>query len=468
MVHDRGAVAAVASDEGFEASHSQRAADLHRGDYSFDSADIEKMVDRLAVGLRAQSALVRELDSAHALLAARQVELEAARAKAELAAETLSTFLHALGHDLRAPLVSIDANLQLLDVLRVGDGNEQVAQCTADMRRTCDHGLALIRDLFDLIRSDAGQWRVLRTPVALDELVKDVCAVASTHAHANGLRIETVWNTDRGEVIDTDGTRLRQAVTNLLVNAAKFGERGVIRLTLSRRSSEDLEITVADQGRGIDAAVLPTIFEPFTRGATGHANSESGAGLGLAIVRRCARLLGGEVTAHNASEGGAVFTLRVHAPVTGCVLPVRGDAVKAAREDGIKSAATAAVTAAATPAVKPLASLRVLIVDDAADAARLLGHHLRLLGAESAVADSLVQARERLATQHFDLIIADLNLQDGSGLDLRGGQHLPVCISSATPLDELPPAARADFLSKPISSASVCAAVLTVRARVST
>ena len=429
------------------------AASLSRGELSFSNDDIEKMVDRLAAGLRAQSTLVRELDAAHAQLAARQTELEASRAKAELAAETLSTFLHALGHDLRAPLVAIDANLQLVDVLRTGLAPDEITACMADMRRTCDHGLALIRDLFELIRSDAGQWRVLRTPVSLADVIKDACAVAATQAQANGLHIETQWNIDAGEIIDTDGTRLRQALANLLLNATKYGDRGVIQITAGRTHAGELELSVSDEGRGIDPALLPTIFDPFTRCSTRNDHTEVGVGLGLAIVRRCARLLGGDVSVQNRVPRGASFTIRIPAPVCGCVVAPH---------------IAAPVSAPIPHRSTPLQGVRVLIIDDAPDAARLLGHHLRLLGAESAVAESLAHARLRLTTQRFDLVISDLNLLGGSGLDVRSDTDLPVCISSSTPFEELPASARANFLAKPISLATVRETVLTLLARVST
>ena len=190
-------------------------------------ADIEKLVERLSTTLQAQSHTVRELERAHAELDARQRELEEARAKAERATETLATFLKALGHDMRAPLVSVDAALQMLELELGGAGlsdadaagaNERIGE----IRRTASHGLALIDDLFELIRSDAGQWRVEPQPVRISEIVADARAVVAPKAHLKRLTVETRWlggATDPRHFVRTDLVRIRQALVNQLVTA---------------------------------------------------------------------------------------------------------------------------------------------------------------------------------------------------------------------------------------------------------
>ena len=281
------------------------------------SADIEKLVDRLSSTLQAQSQTVRELEAAHAELDARQRQLEEARAKAERASDTLATFLKALGHDLRAPLVSVDAALQMMD-LELRDGDVLAAgERIAEIRRTAGHGLALIDDLFELIRSDAGQWRVEPQAVRISEIVADARAVVSPKAHLKRLTVETRWvgsATDPRHFVQTDLVRIRQALVNLLVNAIKFSERGPIVIEVERTRGDMLAFRVIDNGPGVDHDALDAIFEPFIQAKRTARNAKDGAGLGLAIVRRCARLLGGDVSVANRAGGGAVFTLEISAP----------------------------------------------------------------------------------------------------------------------------------------------------------
>jgi signal transduction histidine kinase len=281
------------------------------------SADIEKLVDRLSSTLQAQSQTVRELEAAHAELDARQRQLEEARAKAERASETLATFLKALGHDLRAPLVSVDAALQMLD-LELRDGDLTAAgERVGEIRRTAGHGLALIDDLFELIRSDAGQWRVEPQAVRISEIVADARAVVAPKAHLKRLTVETRWvgaSTDPRHFVQTDLVRIRQALVNLLVNAIKFSDRGPVVIEVERTREDMLAFRVIDNGPGVDPEALEAIFEPFTQGKRTVRQAKDGAGLGLAIVRRCARLLGGDVGVANRTGGGAIFTLEICAP----------------------------------------------------------------------------------------------------------------------------------------------------------
>lgn len=300
------------------------------------ASDIERLVDRLSVTLQAQSQTVRELESAHRELDARQRELEQARDKAERATETLATFLKALGHDLRAPLVSVDAALQMLD-LELRDGDTLAAGSRVDeIRRTAAHGLSLIDDLFELIRSDAGQWRVEPQPVRISEIVADARAVVSPKAHLKRITVETRCvghSTDAKHFVETDLVRIRQALVNLLSNAIKFSEHGPVVVEVERRGDDMLAFRVLDNGPGLDADSIDTLFEPFTQGKRTARHHKDGAGLGLAIVRRCARLLGGDVHAENRLTGGAIFTLVIKAP------RVEAPAADAALERALEEAA---------------------------------------------------------------------------------------------------------------------------------
>lgn len=402
-----------------------------RGGTLFGPAEIEKLVDRLTSALHGQNALVRELAAAREELALRQGELESARLKAEQAAETLSTFLNALGHDLRAPFVAIDAGLQMIELEPA-----EAAPHAQSLRRTCAHGLALVDDLFELIRSDAGQWRVDLRPVALRELVADVRGVVSPRANQKGLFVETVWEDDATLAdawVETDPVRLRQALINVASNAVKFTDQGRVVLSVAPSGEGRVRFTVRDSGPGIPAHMLGTLFEPFTQGSSAGRSSDGtvGAGLGLAIARRCARLLGGDIAAANHPGGGAVFTIDI--PARPCE-PFVPEAAPGSTGGGLR---------------------RVLVVDDAPDAARLLSHHLRVLGCEITLAETLAAAREALERGGFDLVITDRHLPDGSGTELVSlPGRPPLALSSAC--TDLPEGIRPDaVLHKPVTFDSV-------------
>ena len=318
---------------------------------------IEKLIDRLSTTLTEQSQTVRELELARAELDARQHELELARAKAERATETLSTFLRALGHDLRAPFVSIDASMQMLDMdLRAEDIPSSLERL-AEIRRTSSHGLALIDDLFELIRSDAGQWRVEPQPVRICEIVADARAVVAPKAHMKRISLETRWvgeQTDPKQLVETDLVRIRQALVNLLVNAIKFSERGPLIIEVERIGEHTLAFRVLDNGPGIDPDAFQSIFEPFTQSKRTARNAKDGAGLGLAIVRRCARLLGGDVSVANRTSGGAAFTLEIRAPLVVEEEELTDEVAEAVAETPVETRAeTHAETSAQTPEPTP-------------------------------------------------------------------------------------------------------------------
>lgn len=496
----------------------------------FDAEHVDKLVDRLTWALSEKTALVRELEAARSELAAQQQQLLDARDKAERARTTLATFLHALGHDLRAPLVSLDAGLQLLEIESIGrvaaianasaipiatrtesiasstdpawhDTERAVQLAAQDMRRTCGHGLALIHDLFELIRSDAGAWRVELAHVTLGELVSSAVSVIALQAHAKGLAIEVKWtDSDCGTMslaqttISTDPTRVTQALVNLLGNAVKFTPAGTISIGVALRPGTDgqqathaassqpvvLVLTVDDAGPGIEDALLPRIFEPFAQGEAGL-RSKGGVGLGLAIVERCALLLGGTVRVANRAEGGARFTLEI--PVTRTISCDIGPAVSDGSSKSLARSRTRSLTPSLTQSLdQTLADptegiaaepLRVLLVDDALDAARLLEHHLRHAGASVTCAASLREARQILDSTFgthlaFDVVITDLELGDGSGLDLANelarsrqddqnncSQTPFVVLSSARPASEVAQVWHGSFLPKPVSRASM-------------
>ena len=449
----------------------------------FGPHEIEKLVDRLSVALSSQSELVRELDTTHRQLEAHQAEIEAARLRAERATETLSTFLSALGHDLREPLVTASAGLEMLASDAATLTPETVAARADGLRRICRHGLALVDDLFELLRSDAGQWRVELRPVNLVELVNDACLIVAPRIAAKGLKFEVrwecpqiaasdgsstsatrevtpraahahpdtmhrdalnpvrtnpaQWGTLEHSTIETDPVRLRQALVNVLGNAVKFTERGSIVVRVAQCSVSMFSITVTDSGPGFDESDLLHVFEPFVQSARTSTRASEGVGLGLAIVERCVRLLGGTAHARNAQERGAAIEM---------IVPLRR-----------MNSAPVWDNRLIGNAQPRKYCFRILAVDDAPDALRLLHHHLAAHGCEVEVAASLAEAREALTRRCFELMIVDGHLADGRGMDLAHALGAPPVVLSSAYCEDTHARQAHFLLPKPISREAVSA-----------
>ena len=464
----------------------------------FGPAEVERLVDRLTVALHGQMALVRELAEAREALEREKREADEARRTAERARETLETFLRALGHDLRAPFVAVDATLQLLELEAPGlDPAAFRARALADateLRRSAAHGLALLADLFELIRSDAGQWRVEPRMVALDELLQDLRSVVHAPAHAKSIALEVVAHA-APVAFETDPVRLRQALANLVLNAIQYAPNGSIRIEIDAIEGERIRFRVLDEGPGLPPN-MANLFEPFVRGATGvrsdtglscrangvvdhrapvkesHSSTNAstnagpglgpgpGLGLGLAIARRCATLLGGTLTAANRPARGAAFTLEIP-----CRLGPSAAAAGEAPERGASRPSNPPPTdptsgaRSPTPTEPAARPHRILVVDDAADARRLLLHHLRALGQHAAAAASLAEAHALLAVRTYDLVIVDRRLGDGDGTSLAAhpavvAHHTPLVVSSADP-GARPGDPDATLLPKPVDRRAI-------------
>jgi CheY-like chemotaxis protein/nitrogen-specific signal transduction histidine kinase len=392
------------------------------------------MLDRVSSAFNRHATIVRELAESR---------------------ERLLSFLHAVGHAIRTPFIGIDTTLQLLEIdaprLSESELRARVAAASQSTRSACAFGLSMIGDLFELIRSDTGKWCASPSTVDIFALAHDVRAIVAPQAIPKSLEI--VVRTEACTPQDlsaawTDGHRLRQSLVNVVANSVKFSAEGLIEIELSMPSRDTVAIVVRDCGPGLDETSLEAIFEPFHQSERTAAQSGEGLGLGLAIAERCARLLGGHWTAANRTDRvGAEFTLR---------LPYR------CPTDSDDTATAAAAHGSAAPLPE---SLRILVVDDAADSARLARHHLASLGHQASIATGIGEAEKSLASGRFDLVVADYELQDGTAEDLlQKVGDLPVIVSSAHAGAAERCARAAGIVPKPVTRAALAHAIGCVRA----
>ena len=243
-------------------------------------------------------------------------ELREAKEAAEAATLAKSRFLASMSHEIRTPMTSI---LGYADLLMDPETNADTHNSyLATIRRNGEHLLALINDILDLSKIEAGKMTVENGRCNVISLLADVASVVRPRAESRGVAFSIKYPEAIPETILTDCVRLRQAIINLAGNAVKFTEEGSVRIVVSLveqdsvcRGRPAIQFQVIDTGIGIREEVLSKLFQPFTQGDASVAQKFGGTGLGLAISRHIANLLGGELTATSEWGKGSTFTLTV-------------------------------------------------------------------------------------------------------------------------------------------------------------
>lgn len=263
---------------------------------------------------RAENA-IRELNaSLEKRVAERTAELAIARDRAEAADRIKSAFLANMSHELRTPLNSIIGFTGIILKGLAGPLNPEQQKQLEMVRASARHLLALINDILDISKIEAGQMEVRRQPFDLRDSIMRVGEIIRPFAEKKRLALSLHLGPEIG-MCESDARRVEQILLNLLNNAIKFTERGSVALT-AEASTESIRIAVADTGIGIGAEEVQRIFLPFTQLDAGLTRQHEGSGLGLAISRRLAELLGGTVEAASVPGEGSVFTLTLPAKGT--------------------------------------------------------------------------------------------------------------------------------------------------------
>ncbi len=244
----------------------------------------------------------------------REVEqrLEAARDEAEAANRAKSTFMANMSHELRTPLSAIIGYAEML-AEDISDGTEPVdlASDVDKIEGNARHLLGLINDVLDLSKVESGKMEAFVETFDVDTMVEDVGSTVAALMEKKGNRFEL----RRGGTLGTmrsDVTRLRQVLLNLLSNAAKFTEKGLVTLTVTREQSW-ISFAVSDTGIGMNAEQLAKLFQRFQQADVSTTRQFGGTGLGLALTRAFATLLGGTVDVASEVGKGSTFTVRLPA-----------------------------------------------------------------------------------------------------------------------------------------------------------
>ncbi|MDC0673009.1 hybrid sensor histidine kinase/response regulator, partial [Nannocystis radixulma] len=302
-------------------------------------------------------------------------------------------FIALLAHELRNPLAPIRTGLQ---VMRLAGANaDVVARARTMMDRQLSHMVRLIDDLMDVSRISRNKLELRRERVLLADVVGSAVETARPQFEAAGHELQ-VSLPPAPVFLDADLTRLAQVFSNLLTNSAKYtGPGGHIRLA-AERSGDDIVVTVRDDGIGIPAGSLASIFDMFSQVDRSIERSTGGLGVGLALVKGLVEMHGGSVTAASEGEGhGSTFTVR---------LPVHVERHAPGGPDELHDAPRGP-------------SRRVLVVDDNRDGAEAMAMMLEMLGHEVHTAHDGLEAIEAADRFRPEVILMDVGMPRLNGLD---------------------------------------------------
>jgi len=339
------------------------------------------------------------------------VREQAARAEAEAANRAKDRFLATLSHELRTPLTPV---LATVTALLAESSTQNTYRTVFDMiRRNIILEARLIDDLLDVSRIGRGKLHLKRETVDAHELVDQVIMICREDVTRAELRLELDIAASE-HVVDADPIRLQQVFWNLLKNAIKFTPPGGTVTVKSRNrvatstngGPADLFIEVSDTGIGIEPELLPRIFDIFEQGGISATRQYGGLGLGLTISRWIAEQHGGRLMGTSAGAGcGAIFTLEL--PTLSC--PHDFDA---------PSESTPIAHTLDANSMSTIRPLKILLVEDNGDTRNYLCEILTLRGHTVRTAGNLAAALQAAAEINFELLISDIELPDGSGLEL--------------------------------------------------
>jgi PAS domain S-box-containing protein len=371
-----------------------------------------------------------------------EAELEQAKVRAEAAAAAKSAFLANMSHELRTPLTSIIGFAGLLgDRGHLDDESKHYAQRISDASEAL---LAIINDVLDFSKLEAGQVTLEQTPVSVRRLTEETTGLVSIQTAAKGLQLRTVLDPKTPEHVVGDVARLRQVLLNMLSNAVKFTQAGSVTVRASWKPDDGggsgrLRLSVRDTGDGIPPDKVKRLFERFSQADVSINRTHGGTGLGLAISKGIVELMGGRIGVITRTGKGSTFWFEI--PLEVAEPPAEASHAETSIE---------------------LPPLRLLVVDDTAVNRELVKLMLQPLGIQIEEADGGAEGVKAAVSRPYDLILMDVRMPGVDGLEAtrviratsRFNRRIPILALTADVQPENTAACRSagmdDVLSKPI------------------
>jgi PAS domain S-box-containing protein len=344
------------------------------------------------------------------LLARRRAEQavdaeRAAKEQAEAAGRIKDEFLAMVSHELRTPLNAILGWTQILQ--SDGEMSDDQREGLQVIERNAHVQSELIGDLLDMSRIMAGKMRLNVQHVILEEVIAAAIDTIKPAADAKGVRVQKV--TDPTVIVSGDPGRLQQVFWNLLTNAVKFTPKGGFVRVLMQRVNSHVEVSVIDSGQGMTADFIAHAFERFRQADSGETQKTTGLGLGLSIVKSLVEMHGGSIQAMSEGAGkGSTFLISL--PVT-VIHPEHVDTKRVHPRSAVASSPTEVRGIS-------LRGVKVLVVDDEADARAMVQRVLATAGADVRIAASAAEALQIIETHPLDVLVSDVGLPGGDGYEL--------------------------------------------------
>lgn len=332
----------------------------------------------------------------------KEKELILARDAAEEANKAKSNFLSNMSHEIRTPMTAI---LGFTEVLKRGSrtADSQWEKHLNTISSSGKHLLELINDVLDLSKVESGALEVEQLDCAVHIVASDVVQVLRVRAEEKDIALEIVVDDKLPEHIQSDSSRLRQIITNLVGNAIKFTEKGGVQIVLRTEEIDGksmFAIDVKDSGIGMTTDQQAAVFKPFVQADSSITRRFGGTGLGLAISRKLARALGGDIIVSSEANVGTTFTAIVEAGSLDNVTYLTPEQIKSKMAE----------TETAEQKYWDFPKCKLLVIDDAAENRELLTLVLNDLGLETDTAENGAVGVEMAGKYHYNVILSDIQM----------------------------------------------------------